>query len=136
MTTIATAPTSLRIRIPAYEDEEDDEFMIPDWPEYPEGCTKDTVHAMDADYVIRLVLLSDDCRTLKRRALIAAALFRFLYYRPSLLTYAEFRPMVQQKVEEYRSLASRGCFSAALAKRLDWECQRVLLSMSWAAEGY
>jgi hypothetical protein len=123
---------ALRIRIPVYEDEEDDEFVLPDWPEYPEAATKDTVHGMDAEYIIRMVHLSDACRTLKRRATVAAGIFRFLYYRPALFTYAKFRVMLQERVDEYRSLMARGCFSAKFAKHLDWECQRVLLSMSWS----
>jgi hypothetical protein len=131
MTTI-DAPHSLRIRIPAFEEEEDDEFVLPDWHEYPEAATKDTVHAMDAEYIIRMVTLSDTCRTLKRRAIIGAAIFRFLYYRPALFSYPEFRTMVQEKVNEYRCLIARGCFSLVLAKHIDWECQRVELSMGWS----
>lgn len=124
--------TELRIRIPAYEEEGDDEFHLPAWPEYPEAASKDTVHAMDAEYIIRMVTLSDACRTLKRRATIAAAIFRFLYYRPALFSYAKFQAMVREKVLEYRGLIARGCFSHKFAEHLNWECERVLLSISWS----
>ncbi len=125
----ATAST-LRIRIPTFEEVEDYEFYIPDWPVYPDDMHNDDMDYLDADYITQLIHLSEACRTLKRRALVASAIFRYLYYHPNLLK-APMCNAVRVKVEEYRGLIAKGHFSRTAAGRLAYECDRVSLAISW-----
>jgi hypothetical protein len=129
----ATAST-LRIRIPTFEEVEDYEFYIPDWPVYPEHMLHmDDMDYIDADYVTQLIHLSEACRTLKRRGLVAACIFRYLYYHPNLLK-SRMCHAVRVKVEEYRGLIAQGHFPRAAAERLAYECDRVSLAISWTGQ--
>jgi hypothetical protein len=123
--------TELRIRIPTFEEVEDDEFYIPDWPVYPEHMSTDDMDYIDSDYITQLIHVSEACRTLKRRALVAAAIFRYLYYHPNLLNIAPFRESVRVKVNEYRGLITQGSFSRPISSRIEYECDRVSLAMTW-----
>lgn len=113
MSAIAEPPAVLRIRIPPFEEIEEN-FYIPYWPTYPANCTTDAKRLIDSAYAKELMQLIEARKSDDDKAEVSCELLTFLYHRTTLLVISPaFRATVRARALDYCTQITNGTLGTA-----------------------